>query len=363
MADGFFERGEIYAIRMDNGVGSEEGMFRPGVIVSSNKGNSTSPTVIVCYLTTKFRRVADFSLETMATGLRSWILVTQIVTVDKTRIGKWLGVLNENELAELGKKLKETLDLTAADQRAISEKEREIHKLQTEMDDERAELKAKIAELERKLTTKNDSVVALEVENEMWKRLYGKALDQVVDMKLTGDIQRRIEKPPVTAATGVGDAPAEEPQEEIDERLDINSCTVTALKKAGFAPALAKTVVAKRPYAGVDDLRKVPGMKATMYKIVEPKLKCTPIKTALPEPDPGYEAPEPVIEVVTTAKVNVNTASAQEISEKTGMSMTVAYGIVGKRKRDGAYKTLEDLLNGKRFTQYHLDTYGAMLEV
>lgn len=63
-------------------------------------------------------------------------------------------------------------------------------------------------------------------------------------------------------------------------------------------------------------------------------------------------------------KVNVNTASGKEISEKTGLSLTVAYSIAGTRKRRGCcYKSLEELLDLPKFTQHHLDKYGPMMEV
>lgn len=63
-------------------------------------------------------------------------------------------------------------------------------------------------------------------------------------------------------------------------------------------------------------------------------------------------------------KVNINTASAKEISERTGLPMTPAYSIVGTRKRRGCnYKSLEELLEVPRFTEHHWKKYGPMMEV
>ena len=62
-------------------------------------------------------------------------------------------------------------------------------------------------------------------------------------------------------------------------------------------------------------------------------------------------------------KVNVNTASAKEIIEKSGLPTAVAYGVTAHRNRNGAYKSLEDLLNAPRFTEFHLKKYGGKLTV
>lgn len=65
----------------------------------------------------------------------------------------------------------------------------------------------------------------------------------------------------------------------------------------------------------------------------------------------------------TPGKVNVNTATWQELSERTGMSTTLAHYISGYRKKNGNYGSLEDLLKVERFKQYHLDKFGDMLTV
>ena len=62
-------------------------------------------------------------------------------------------------------------------------------------------------------------------------------------------------------------------------------------------------------------------------------------------------------------KVNINTASAMDIANKTGLSVTVAYSITGTRKRNGPYASVSDLLNVAKFTQRHMDKYGKMLTV
>ena len=374
MANGYFERGEIYQVRADDGFGCETGVFRPGIIVSNDLGNKTSPTVLVAYLTTKDHK-ERLNYETYATGRRSFVLCNQIITVDKRRLGSLMGVLNQAEMREVDDRLEEVFDLGYTDDTALKEKDREIEARDAviaEKDAKIAALKALVAELK---TTAENAELAFKVESAMWQKLYEKALNQVVDMKYTNDLflkghlGRDSEAPKPVEVPKVPEPPKPpvEPVVEVeaDERLDINHCTITALRRLGFGLPMAKKIVDGRPYNAVSDLKNGLGMKATQYRIMEQKLRCTPI---IKEPEKTTEPLDLSSEVeleapATPTKVNVNTASAKEIAEKTGMSMTVAYGIVGKRKREGAYKNLEDLLNPPRFTQNHLDRYRDNLEV
>ena len=125
MADGYFERGEVYQVRMDSGFGSEQGYFRPGLIVSNNQGNATSPTVNVAFLTTKVKPIG-VNIEVGATGRQSWVLCNQIATVDKARLGSYMGILNSYEQAAVDEALETVFDLGYIDDKSIKEKEAEI---------------------------------------------------------------------------------------------------------------------------------------------------------------------------------------------------------------------------------------------
>ncbi len=296
MANGYFERGEVYWVRMDNGFGGEQGVGRPGLIISGDGENSQNDTVTIVFLTTKFwpsKRRAQIE----ATGTTSYVIHNQIMTYDKSRLGKCIGMINSAEQKVVDDVLEEYLDLDYVDDAALKEKEREIEARDAviaEKDREIANLKAAVAAEAKKA---ENVELSYKVENAMWQKLYEKVLNQVVDMKYTNDLFLK---------------------NHLGREVEV-------------AP-----VEPKVPEAVVDE-----------PQVVE------------------AEAVEPVVvpEGRSVTKVNVNTASAKEIVEKTGMSMTVAYGIVGKRKRDGAYKKLEDLLNPPRFTQSHMDRYRDKLEV
>ena len=354
MANGYFERGEIYAVRMDMGVGSEEGSFRPGVIVSNNKGNTTQETVLVVYMTTHAKYQSIY-FGTMATGKRAWVMTNQIATVDKSRLNpRPMGVLTDEEMRKLEDCLEEVFDLGYTDDVTVREKETEIEVLKAEIEELKAQLAAKDEE-------NKDELLSLRAESEMFQKLYGKVLDQVVSLKLGADIAMRMEKKTPVVAVAVEKEKPDEVVEAVEEKVDINNCTQTALKKIGFSLPMARLIVSRRPYKTVSDLKTVPGMKASFFRIVESKLCCTPMPVE-PEkvvvikdaPDPGYEVER---------KVNVNTATAKEICEVTGIYMSMAYSITGYRNKNGRFKSLNDLLNIPRFGETCLKRYGDKMEV
>ena len=58
MANGIFERGEMYDILSGDGLIGEMSSHRPGVIISSEIGCQTSPTVTMVYCTTTSREMS-----------------------------------------------------------------------------------------------------------------------------------------------------------------------------------------------------------------------------------------------------------------------------------------------------------------
>lgn len=371
MANGYFERGEIYRIRSTDSFGCEQSAFRPGLIVSGDIGNRLSPVVQIAYLTTKDHS-DHLNIEVTATGRRSFVICNQIMTVDKRRLGDLMGVLNAAEMRKIDDALEEVFDLGYADDEELAAKDREISDrdvLIAEKDVEIAKLREAVAAATKRA---EDIELSCKVENAMWQKLYDKVLNQLVDMKYTADLSRKETKvvPVITMADPVKEEAVVEKQPEleevVDERLDINSCTITALKKLGFSLGLARQIVDRRPYSKVEDLKSVPGMKATQYRIMEPKLCCVPVqRSGLAEPDTGCEEPE-VVEVpgaVEPTKVNVNTATWNELQQLAGLSKATAQNIVAYRNKHGKFENLEALTQVSRFGQTCLLKYGPKLEV
>jgi competence ComEA-like helix-hairpin-helix protein len=389
--NGIVERGELYWVRMGDSVGSEEAVGRPGVIISSQKGNETSNVVQIAYTTTQVK-YGIINPSTYASGKKTWILCNQIQTVDKIRLGRYIGKLTDQEMRTVDDALEAVFDLGYADDDRLKEKDSEIESLKTEV----AGIKAAVGK-------KDDEITSLKMEIEMWQKCYGRCMDMLVDMKVSGDMSRRTAAPvapvkivdpeePVLNNPPKNPDPPKNPVEP-DNRLDINNCTATALKKIGFSLAIARKIVESRPFNSVEDLKRVNGLKITQYRIMEPKLCCNPMVAAKKppkvefvkdEPDPGYEVEEPVVvetpaavetpvvpeppkvlgQAVVAGKVNVNTvATAKELTEKTGMCTRTTNGIITYRKEHGNFSCLEDLLKTPAFGAIAMKRYGHMLEV
>lgn len=105
-----YKRGDIYFADLGQGVGSEQMGYRPVVIIQNDVGNKHSPTVVVAAITSKVDARAkqpthcfigtDYGLE-----LPSVILLEQIRTLDKKRLEKFAGSLQEKHLRELNRAL------------------------------------------------------------------------------------------------------------------------------------------------------------------------------------------------------------------------------------------------------------------
>lgn len=366
MAVEYVRRGEIYAIRMDSGVGSEQGYFRPGLIISSNAGNSISPNVIVAYITTKDHDISIHYGPTKATGIPSYVMCEQLATVSKERIGRKMGYLSENEMHEVENKLDKVLDLGYVDDTLLKEKEAEVKALNIQV----KELRDEIAGMNAKQSSHDNEIHSRDVEIAMWKGLYEKALNMVVDMKFSSDValrskvtmedQKIAEPKPVEA----------EPQKSEPKLVDINTAKFSVLRGLGFSKNIVLNIIDKRPYERIEDLKKVPGITSINYNLVKNKICCIPVpeseKPVVAEPkvekrSEPVVAETPVIEP--KSKVNINTATAKEINAVTGLCMGLCYSITGYRNKNGPYQAVEDILKVRNIFPGTIERLRDKLEV
>jgi len=109
-------RGDILYTALDPVVGSEQGGIRPCVVIQNDISNEHSPVVIVAALTSRpprRRRPTDVRVTSESSGLSvpSRVLLNQIRTVDKSRLGRCVGRLSEEELAAVDEALRISLGL------------------------------------------------------------------------------------------------------------------------------------------------------------------------------------------------------------------------------------------------------------
>lgn len=110
-------RGEIWMLDWNPRRGSEQGGFRPALIVQSDLGNHApgARTTMVVPLTTQGRAYVFYVPipKGRQTGLKenSWANCTQIMTIDRTRLVERLGAVEPALMSAVGQALKDTLDL------------------------------------------------------------------------------------------------------------------------------------------------------------------------------------------------------------------------------------------------------------
>ena len=109
-------RGDIFLANLEPVIGAEQGRTRPILVIQNDLGNKTSPTTIIAPITSKkYSREFPTNIEItkQESGLKvdSTILLNQIRVVDKRRIVRKLGVLNELILNKVDFAIKISLGL------------------------------------------------------------------------------------------------------------------------------------------------------------------------------------------------------------------------------------------------------------
>ena len=107
-------RGDIYYANLDPSLGSEQDGIRPVLIVQNSLGNRHSPTTIVAPITSKQKAFLPTHLAVIDhEGIESGavILLEQIRTIDKSRIGKFIGKLDSNLLNQVSQGLSVSLGI------------------------------------------------------------------------------------------------------------------------------------------------------------------------------------------------------------------------------------------------------------
>lgn len=108
-------RGDIYTVDLEPVRGSEQGKARPALIIQNDVGNRYSPTIIVAAITSGGHARFDVNVVVKAPegGLTndSLILLNQIRTVDKSRLGRYWGRISPQTLAAVDEAIKISLGL------------------------------------------------------------------------------------------------------------------------------------------------------------------------------------------------------------------------------------------------------------
>jgi mRNA interferase MazF len=110
------KRGDIFYADLSPVVGSEQGGFRPVIIVQNNIGNRFSPTVIVAAITAQIQKAklpTHVEITAAESGLEkdSVVLLEQIRTIDKQRLTQKITHLDEERMLQIDDALMTSLGL------------------------------------------------------------------------------------------------------------------------------------------------------------------------------------------------------------------------------------------------------------
>jgi mRNA interferase MazF len=98
---------EIVVVNLDPTIGSEIKKKRPCLIVSPNEMNRHLATVVVCPITSQSKNYptrVSFELD----GQINWIVIDQIRTIDKGRVTKTIGRLDDESIKQVKEIIKKT---------------------------------------------------------------------------------------------------------------------------------------------------------------------------------------------------------------------------------------------------------------
>lgn len=90
-------RGEIYMADLTVSEGCEQNGVRPVLVIQNNRGNIYAPTVIIAPISSKMHK-ANFPTHVTLCCLRlpSFVELEQIRTIDKRRLERKIGQVDEN---------------------------------------------------------------------------------------------------------------------------------------------------------------------------------------------------------------------------------------------------------------------------
>lgn len=98
---------QIILVNLNPTIGSEINKTRPCVVLSPNELNKYLSTIVIAPITNT-SKVYPTRIELNNETTTGWVVLDQIKTIDRKRLIKTLGKLNEKEIVEVKAVIKET---------------------------------------------------------------------------------------------------------------------------------------------------------------------------------------------------------------------------------------------------------------
>lgn len=110
------KKGQIYYADLSPVVGSEQGGYRPILIIQNDIGNKYSPTIIAAPITSKVNEKHNIpthkEVHCAELPKNSMALLEQIRTLDKCRLKQYVGKITPHNLQQVDIGLKISLGIT-----------------------------------------------------------------------------------------------------------------------------------------------------------------------------------------------------------------------------------------------------------
>lgn len=106
-------KGQIYYSCLDPVIGSEQGGYRPVLVLQNDKGNYFSPTIIIAPITSNKMKLPTHVYIDKIDKLKnnSVILLEQLRVIDKRRLKSYVGKVPKEKIKEVNEKLRIVFDI------------------------------------------------------------------------------------------------------------------------------------------------------------------------------------------------------------------------------------------------------------
>lgn len=167
----------------------------------------------------------------------------------------------------------------------------------------------------------------------------------------------------------------EEPGKAAAAVIDINSADEKALESLpGIGNSTAKAIIAGRPYKNIDDLKRVKGMSDKKINAIRDKVAVgaapaapavlptaagTAEKTSAAKKATSDNAEKTKAKLAPGQRVNINTASKEELEALPGIGQVKAQAIIDNRP----YNAPEDIMKVKGIKQKSFEKIEGMITV
>lgn len=130
------------------------------------------------------------------------------------------------------------------------------------------------------------------------------------------------------------------------EKININTANLEELDQiTGVGPAIAQRIVDYRnqhgPFQTIEEIKNVSGIGDVTFEKMKDEITVGDVVAPSPTPPPPPpQAPE-------VAKININTASYEELQKITWVGEVIAQRIIDYRVQNGPFQTIEEIKNVK----------------